>query len=305
MGNRSDLMADANAQSSAAPTASREATSAVRSARRIHDLIARKVPTAAPDDPICQVRSGMVGGAWDLVEVVAITGEDGRLAGVVDTRDLLAAADSAQAVGALMCPWPVVDIESTPERTALAAHRHNVPALPVVDSGGVFLGCLRAEILMDILWQEHAEDLHRFAGLQRETRGARRAFLLDSPLQRLRERAPWLLAGALGSMLATSLMASFEAALAVNVSIAFFIPAIVYLADAVGTQTEAIAVRGLTLEHRALGHVVVREAATGLLIGILLGLIALLGITFAFGSGELALAVALALVAAKIGRAHV
>jgi magnesium transporter len=40
-------------------------------------------------------------------------------------------------------------------------------------------------------------------------------------------------------------MAGFEQRLASNIAIAFFIPAIVYLADAVGTQTEAIAARAI------------------------------------------------------------
>ena len=40
-------------------------------------------------------------------------------------------------------------------------------------------------------------------------------------------------------------MAQFEDILTRNISIAFFLPGIVYLADAIGTQTEAIAVRGL------------------------------------------------------------
>lgn len=292
----SDWMANAHAQRSAETIPPRET---VRSDHRVPDLVARTVPTGQADEPVSAARSDLLGKSWDLVDIMVITDADGRFAGVVDTRDLLAATDSAQRLGGLARTWPVVDLEATPEQAALAAHRHNVPALPVVDGSGTFHGCLRAETLMDILWHEHAEDLHRFAGLQRETRGTRRAFLVDTPLQRLRKRAPWLLVGATGSMLATSIMASFEAALAVNVSIAFFIPAIVYLSDAIGTQTEAITVRGLALEHRAFGHAVLREAATGLLIGLLLGLMALVGIKLAFGSAQLALAVALSLVAAS------
>ncbi|WP_115288531.1 magnesium transporter [Sphingobium indicum] len=292
-------MATRIARGSAEPSLAVGPEAAVQSRRRIDGFVARRVPTARARDSLAQVRAAMVGETWDLVEIVVVIDEDRRVQAVVDTRDLLAAADPAQPVADLARPWPVIDSSVTPERAALTAHRHNVSVLPVAGDDGVLVGCLRGEALMDVLWHEHAEDLHRFAGLQRETRGARRAFLLDSPLQRLRKRAPWLLAGAIGSTFATSLMASFEAALAVDVSIAFFIPAIVYLADAVGTQTEAIAVRGLTLEHRKLGHAIVREAATGLLIGVLLGLLAFLGVLFIFGNGALALAVSLSLVAAS------
>ncbi|MDX3910934.1 MAG: magnesium transporter [Sphingobium sp.] len=260
--------------------------------------LVQQVPTAQIDATAGHSRQAIIGKHWDLVDIVVLTDKDGRFEGVVDMRALLM-ADSSELMSALRGAWPVIKLACAPERAALTAHRHDVPALPVIDDGGIFVGCLRASALMNILWHEHAEDLHRFAGLQRETRGARQAFLFDSPFQRLRKRAPWLIVGAIGSALATSIMASFEAALAVNVTVAFFIPAIVYMADAVGTQSEAIAVRGLSLEHRNLGHVVVREAGTGLLIGALLGTIAFVGVNLAFGSISLALAVAFALFAAS------
>jgi magnesium transporter len=261
-------------------------------------LLVERVPAFAAAEPVASVLPAIVGKPWDLVDIIVVTQGDGRAEGVVSLCDLLAAEASAP-LGSLVRDWPMVRLDLSPERAALTAHRHAVSALPVIDSAGKLSGCLRAETLLDILWHEHAEDLHRFAGIQRETRGARKAFLYDTPIQRLRKRAPWLVAGAAGSAVATSIMAGFEAALAVNVTIAFFIPAIVYLADAVGTQTEAIAVRGLTLEHRQFGHALVREAATGFLIGILLAALAIAGVWFAFGSIKLAAAVALALFAAS------
>ena len=52
--------------------------------------------------------------------------------------------------------------------------------------------------------------------------------------------------------------------------LAFFIPAVVYMADAVGTQTEALVIRGISVGVPG-RHIVVRELTTGLVIGILLG----------------------------------
>ena len=53
---------------------------------------------------------------------------------------------------------------------------------------------------------------------------------------------------------------------------AFFIPGIVYLADAVGTQTEALVIRGLSVGV-SIGGVVRREVYTGLLVGVTLAAI--------------------------------
>jgi magnesium transporter len=51
--------------------------------------------------------------------------------------------------------------------------------------------------------------------------------------------------------------------------------ALVYLVDAIDTQSEAVAVRGLSLSRVGLGHVIGSELRTGrLLIGFVLALIA-------------------------------
>lgn len=98
-----------------------------------------------------------------------------------------------------------------------------------------------------------------------------------------------------GSMVATFIVARFEQALSSKVAIAFFVPGLVYLADAIGTQTEAVAVRGLSLSHSRLAHLVGGELRTGLLIGLTLGLITLPAVWLVFGDFRLAAAVALAL----------
>ena len=55
--------------------------------------------------------------------------------------------------------------------------------------------------------------------------------------------------------------------------LAFFIPGIVYLADAVGTQTETVVVRGLSVGV-AMRQMVGRELLSGLAIGVVLAVVA-------------------------------
>ena len=102
-----------------------------------------------------------------------------------------------------------------------------------------------------------------------------------------------------GSALATAMMARFESALAAHIAVVFFIPAIVYLADAVGTQSEAVAVRGLSLTGADLAPLLAGEFGTGILIGLVLGMLAFLLVWLSFGSAALAMTVAIALVVAS------
>jgi magnesium transporter len=166
-----------------------------------------------------------------------------------------------------------------------------VDALPVIDREGILAGVMPAQALLHVLRREHVEDLHRLAGIRRETAQARHA-IEDPPLRRARHRLPWLLVGLAGGALATAAMAGFHGTIERTLATAFFVPALVYIADAIGTQSEAIAVRGLSLTRAGIGDMIVGELRTGMLMGGALGLVAYVPILLAFGDPRLAGAVA-------------
>ncbi len=94
------------------------------------------------------------------------------------------------------------------------------------------------------------------------------------------ERLPWLLLGLVGGTAASFLVSHFEEILQQNIQLAFFVPMIVYMSDAVGTQTETIFVRDLT-EHRANFYKYLWKEfyiglSLGVILGVLIGLIAYL-----------------------------
>jgi magnesium transporter len=210
----------------------------------------------------------------------------------------LLAGDGARRLGELAQAPMTVSAHMDQEEVASRAISHGVTAVPVVDDDGRLLGVVPPVVLMDVLRREHVEDLHRLHGIRRETVHARVA-MEAPPLRRVRDRLPWLVAGLLGSMLATLVVARFEQALQAKVMLAFFVPGIVYLADAIGTQTEAIAVRGLSLSNASLARLVGGEIRTGLLIGLALGSMVFPVVWWAFGDPAVAAAVALALIIAS------
>lgn len=235
--------------------------------------------------------------AWDLVCVVE---GDGRLIGTLTATDLLALPDDAELGGAATHRnGPRVLAGTDQERMASLALHHGVGAVAVVDSADHLVGVVGPAKLMAILRREHVEDLHRLAGISRESDHAREA-IEEPPLRRARHRLPWLIVGLGGSMLATFVVARFETALTAKPALAFFVPGLVYLADAIGTQTEAVAVRGLSLSHVGLARLIGGELRTGTLIGLVLALLAFPAVWLVFGELRLAIAVTLALAGASV-----
>jgi magnesium transporter len=231
------------------------------------------------------------------VELVLVVEKDGKLAGVVPIAKLFAAQAQSSLGDAMDRDFPRARPDDDQEQVASLALHRGVDALPVVDRSGVPLGVMPSQALLQVLRREHVEDLHVLAGIQREASQARHA-IDDPPMRRVRHRLPWLLAGLVGSALATAAMAGFEQTLSAQIAVAFFVPGIVYLADAIGTQSEAIAVRGLSLTRMGIGHLLGGELRTGMLLGAILGLASFLPILLVFGDARLAGAVATAIFAA-------
>jgi magnesium transporter len=258
--------------------------------------LVERVPLARSDETAGEVIARLPGHVYDYAGTVFLADEGRRLLGAIPLPALLKASPGT----------PIVDLSEShravhagmdQEHIASHAIRHNMSAVPVTDAHGVLLGVVPPTVLLEVLRHEHVEDIHRLAGIKRETAHARSA-IEAPPARRARDRLPWLLIGLAGSMVATFVVASFERALQSRVAIAFFIPGIVYLADAIGTQTEAIAVRGLSLSHAPLARLVLGELRTGLLIGSTLGLLSFPAVWLAYADVHLALAVSLSLLAA-------
>jgi magnesium transporter len=109
---------------------------------------------------------------------------------------------------------------------------------------------------------------------------------------------PWLAVGLIGAMISAALLAGLEGEISANLAVAYFIPGIVYLVDAVGTQTETLAIRGLSVGV-GIGRVARREATTGLLVGLILAAVMFPTISWLWHDVALAAAVSLAVLAAS------
>ncbi len=226
--------------------------------------------------------------------VVVVRGR--QFAGIVRVEDALAAPDSETAARLMDAQAPVVAPGVDQEVAAWHAVRRGESALAVVDARGDFAGLIPPDRLLAVLLAEHEEDLSRLGGFMSSTATVRRS--TEEPVRRrFGHRLPWLLVGLAGALASADLVGAWQARLEDMVTIAFFIPAIVYLADAVGTQTETVVVRGLSIGVR-LRQMLARETLAGLAIGVALACVAGPLLLWRWGNPQLALAVALALFAA-------
>jgi magnesium transporter len=96
-----------------------------------------------------------------------------------------------------------------------------------------------------------------------------RAAQEETTLLRLWHRLPWLFVGLAGALAAARIVERFEMNLEHSLLLTMFLPGVIYLADAVGTQTETLVVRGLAL-GLDFPRMLRKEILTGLGIGLVL-----------------------------------
>lgn len=229
------------------------------------------VPVVSPHTRVKELRQSLEGQRFDSATHIGVC-DNGKLVGVIRIEDLLGAQPEDARVSDIMDgDPPAVGPGVDQEQAAWKAVKHGESALAVVDDAGRFVGFIPPDRLLAVLLHEHEEDMARMSGFLRDTSMARSAS--EEPIsRRLWHRVPWLLPGLAGALLAADIVGFFERQIQANVMIAFFIPGIVYLADAVGTQTEALVIRGLSVGV-PIGNVLRREILTGLAIGLALAIV--------------------------------
>lgn len=255
-----------------------------------------QVPVTTRTEKVSDLIRRMKGKEYESASVAAVC-EGQQLVGLATIEGLLGARVDA-AVDDVMDPDPpTVDPTTHQERVAWAAVQHGEPGIAVVDEHGAFRGLISAQALLAVLLEEHDEDMARLGGYLGSASEARSAST-ERVGRRLLHRLPWLLVGLVGALAAAVVVSAFDRQLEEQVLIAFFVPGVVYIADAVGTQTETLVIRGLSLGI-GIRRIAVREVATGGLLGLILASLAFPIVWAGWGDVEVAVAVGVAMVAAS------
>jgi magnesium transporter len=256
-----------------------------------------RVPTAAPGERASDVRAGLAGVCFDCADDIAVV-VDGGLVGIVPIERLLAAAGEERMADLMDTDPPVVTPGADGERVVWETVRRGESSVAVVDDDGKLVGLVPPHRMLRVLLTEHDEDVARLGGYLASTQRARQA--AEEPVaRRLWHRLPWLLVGLGGALAAAVIVGRFDQQLEEEVLLAFFLPGVVYMSAAIGTQTQTVVIRGFSVGV-TLRDTLRRELASGFLLSLFIAAafvpLALVG----WGDGDLAVGVGLALLASSL-----
>lgn len=220
--------------------------------------------------------------------------QDKKLVGVLSLRDLIV-ADENELISDLMSESVVsVSVGRDQEEIAQVMRDYDFLAVPVVDFQNHLLGIITVDDILDVMDEEAREDYSKFAAISD----------VDSkdstPVGAAKKRLPWLIILLFLGMITASLIDSFEATLEEVPIVAIFIPLIAGMAGNAGTQSLAVAVRGIAVGNYGAEKkmkLVMREITTGLLVGATCGAVIVLTIFVWKGNIYLGILVGIAILA--------
>jgi magnesium transporter len=197
------------------------------------------------------------------------------LLGAVSLRDLVM-AELITPVTEVMRRKPVaVNALDDQELVAKRIAKYNLLAVPVLEKDGSVVGFVTVDDVIDVLVEEQTEDILRMAGVEP---GALDKPYFDNPISRVvRKRIVWLLLLFVAGTLTSAVLHRFEDELAAVVALSFFIPLLIGTGGNAGAQTVMTVIRSLALGEIGMRHawrVVLREASTGMIVGLLVAPIA-------------------------------
>jgi magnesium transporter len=198
-----------------------------------------------------------------------------QLLGAVSLRDLVMAELDAPLTKVMRRKPVTVNALEDQESVAQKIGKYNLLAVPVLEEDGSVVGFVTVDDVIDVLIEEQTEDILRMAGVEP---GALDKPYFDNPILRVvRKRIVWLLLLFVAGTLTSAVLHRFEDELAAVVALSFFIPLLIGTGGNAGAQTVMTVIRSLALGEVGVRHawrVVLREATTGLIVGLMVAPVA-------------------------------
>lgn len=196
-----------------------------------------------------------------------------RLVGAVSLRRLISGEASANILTLLPKTGPITTSPLVDrEEVARLISKYDLLAVPVVDRIGHVLGIVTVDDIIDTIIEEGSEDVQKFGGME----ATEDAYLQVGLSEMIKKRGGWLCLLFVSEMLTASVMQYFESELEKVIVLTLFIPLIMSSGGNSGSQATSLLIRSLALREvklRDWWRVAFRELPTGVLLGLMLGVI--------------------------------
>lgn len=183
------------------------------------------------------------------VNYVYVVDDKKKLVGVASIRDVLLAKTDVTLESLMEKELVVDERNASKTKVVNSALRHNLKAIPLVSNTGQLVGIVNSDQILRYAYDIQHTKTMKLAGILPHTNTTHTSEEI-SVWKAFIHRIGWIVIGLFGGIYGAKLVGSFEQVLEANIILAAFIPLIVYISDAVGTQTQTLYIRDIALNPK-------------------------------------------------------
>jgi magnesium transporter len=213
----------------------------------------------------------------ETLNAIYVTDDRGKLIDDMRIREVLLAPPSTKVRDLLDRTFVRLQVTDDKSDAVDLFRKYDRTALPAVNEEGILLGIVTVDDVLDVAEAEATREMQQLGG----TQALEEPYITTPVPIMIRKRAGWLVLLFMGELLTATAMGYFEEEIALAPILALFVPLIISSGGNSGSQAATLIVRALGLGEFRVNewwHVLRREIASGLALGLILGAIGFLRI---------------------------
>ncbi|MYF71148.1 MAG: magnesium transporter [Proteobacteria bacterium] len=222
-----------------------------------------------------------------------------RPIGAIPLSRVLRTPRSASLTGIARRDLQVIPADMDQEEVAFRFRQRDLISAPVVDGDDRLLGVITVDDVVDVIHEEHEEDIMALAGV-----GAEDNFF-QAVMETTRSRFIWLMIHLVAAIAASAVISLFAGTIQELVALAILMPIVATMGGTAGIQALTVAVRAIAVKEltpmnamRAIRKELLVSGLNGLLFAVLIGGVAWAWFASPALGGVIALAMAINLLTA-------
>ena len=163
----------------------------------------------------------------------------------------------------------LVRVDTDQEEVAYLFRQYDLTSMGVVDDGGRLIGVITFDDVVDVIEEEAEEDLMLMSGIQETD-------ITESVFVAFKNRVTWLIVNLGTAILASMVIAMFDATINQMVALAVLMPIVASMGGNAGTQTMTVTVRAIAtreLTATNMKRIIFREFSIALLNGVIIAIL--------------------------------
>lgn len=208
----------------------------------------------------------------ETLNFIYVVDNRGKLIDDLRIREILLRPLNARVDQIMDRSYAHLTVNQTQEEALQIFRKYDRAALPVVDSNDVLVGIVTQDDMLDVAEAQATEDIQKIGGME----------ALDEPYttislpRMVKKRATWLIVLFVGELLTATAMQGYNGEIEKAAILAMFLPLIISSGGNSGSQATTLVIRAMAVGELKLSdwfRVVRRELQSGILLGLILGVI--------------------------------